>query len=318
MANTSIKQKILSLSPHIELLVRKIYWDNIRFFAGRSSGTKKKKKKPASAVDIDQVLDELARHRIGNGALLVVHSSYSELKKTGLSPQEVISKLRDLIGPTGTLAMPVIRRYPEDPSVTEILTKDMTSEEPTFDVQSSKVWTGALPKTLLSVPGAVASRHPINSMVAVGPMAREMMANNLVGEKPLPCGINSSWNFCAENNAFVVGLGIDLTHSLTMIHVAEDILDKDWPIDEWYRDRPFKIVDGDFSESVVVRQRHPKWGTYKFAERTLCNDLLRNNILSSGDAAGINVEVLKAGELIEFLASKNKSGYPYFWVKRKS
>ena len=43
------------------------------------------------------------------------------------------------------------------------------------------------------------------------------------------CGPNSGWKYCAENNAIVVGLGIDLVHSLTIMHVAEE------NHDNWYK-----------------------------------------------------------------------------------
>ena len=33
MANTSFKNKILSLSPHVEMLVRHIYWKNVSLFS---------------------------------------------------------------------------------------------------------------------------------------------------------------------------------------------------------------------------------------------------------------------------------------------
>ena len=322
MANKSLRQKVLALSPHIEMMVRKIYWDNIERFAGKKKKKKKrkrkrKKKKPApSPVEFQKLLDTLSADGIGPGSLLVVHSSYGELKRAGKLPQQIIDALRELIGPEGTLAMPAIRRYADDPDVVEFVTKDMSNVTATYDVRNSKVWTGLLPKVMLSQPGAVISRFPLNSMVAVGPLAEPMMEDNLKsdGLPPLPNGVNSSWNFCAQNNAFVVGLGIDLTHSLTMIHVAEDVKDQEWPVKDWYRERKFNIVDGDFETSITVRERQPKWGCYKFAERTLCKDLIRKKILNTHDVDGITVETLRSKDLIDFLNSKNQKGYPYFWV----
>ena len=210
MANKTILQKILAISPHVEMLVRKLYWDNISWFVKppkkRKKG-KKRKKKPISHVEFEKVLERLSTYGIGAGSLLVVHSSFGELKKTGLNPQQIIDGLRDLIGPNGTLAMPAIRRYPEDPNVVDLLNTDMSNVTATYNVRESKIWTGLLPKALLSQPDSVASRFPLNSMVAVGPLAEPMMRNNLEGELPLPNGVNSSWNFCVQNNAYVVGLG---------------------------------------------------------------------------------------------------------------
>ena len=59
-------------------------------------------------------------------------------------------------------------------------------------------------------------------MAALGPLAEQIIKNNLDGYEPLPCGVNSSWKFCADNNAKILALGVDMAHSLTMIHVAEE------------------------------------------------------------------------------------------------
>ena len=321
MANKSLKQRILALSPHFEMLARKIYWDNIDWFQERAKKKRKRNKKKrkknretGSAVEIEKLIQCLSENGIDDGDLVVVHSSFGELKRTGKTPQEIIDALRGLIGESGTLAMPAIRRYQEDPQVNEFVTKNMEGLIATYNTQESKVWTGLLPKVLLQQPDAVVSRFPLNSMVAVGPEAQAMMKDNLKGEKPLPNGVNSSWNYCAINGAYVIGLGIDLTHSLTMIHVAEDVMDQDWPVKDWYRERQFHIVDGDFKTNITVRERNPKWGAYKFGERTLSKDLTKHGILKSFEIDGVTIEILRADELIRFLNERNSNGYPYFWV----
>ena len=166
------------------------------------------------------------------------------------------------------------------------------------------------------MPEAVISRFPLNTLVAIGPLAKPMMENNLIEGLPTACGINSAWKFCLDNNAYIIGLGIDLTGCLTMIHSAEDILDNKWPIKNWYRKRIFKIIDKEFETIKIVRERHPKWGTLHWAGRTLCKDLIKNNILQTQNIDGITIEVLKSKDLIDFLNSKNSKGYPYFFVKK--
>ena len=151
-------------------------------------------------------------------------------------------------------------------------------------------------------------------MVAEGPLASQIMKDNLKGNSPLPCGVNSSWNNCVEHNGIIIGLGTDLTHSLTMIHVAEDVLDENWPVQNWYREKHFKIVDGEIEINKTLRERKPHWGALHYGERTLCKDLISLGIMKSTIIDGVIVEILNSKELISFLNSKNKKGYPYFWV----
>ncbi|MGZ5280375.1 MAG: AAC(3) family N-acetyltransferase, partial [Pseudobdellovibrionaceae bacterium] len=155
---------------------------------------------------------------------------------------------------------------------------------------------------------------PLNSMAAIGKEAAQMMQKNLDGKLEAPNGPSSSWMYCANRNAWVVALGTDLTHSLTMIHTAEDGEAHQWPVQNWYRTKKFKIVDGDFVTDKVVLERHPKWGMLHYGERKLCQDLIDHRVMSSSKVNGVVIEVLKAQNLIQFLNQRNQKGYPYFWV----
>ena len=122
-------------------------------------------------------------------------------------------------------------------------------------------------------------------MVSIGKLASNMMENNIQTDNLSSCGPNSSWNFCFENNADIIGIGIDLVHSLTMIHVAEETIN--WPIKNWYIDRSFKIIDNEKIVYLKIKDRNPKWGKKHFAERTLYKDLINNNILKIINNNGI-------------------------------
>ena len=313
MANNGIKNKIFSINPHIEVFFRKAYWKNVNLL---SKYVKKKRKrnnkKQNNSVDFDKIINALKNASIDKGALLVVHSAYGVLKNTGLSPTQIIDKLLGLVGPNGTIAMNCARIFPEEQTV-----KNYSRDDPkgiaTYNMQHSKVWTGAIAQAMIEYPNAVISKFPINSMGAVGKLAGEMMHNNLCGDTA--CGINSSWKFCVDNNATIVSIGTDLTHSLTMIHVAEDD-NPNWPVKDWYRKREYKIIDNDEEIFIEVKERRPKWGTLHFGERTLCKDLLKNGLMKSFYVDNVLVEILHARSLIDFLYSKNSKGYPYFGIKK--
>jgi len=315
MANTELINKVLCLNPNIELVVRKIYWRYINIF-GNTKTKRKDIKSLNEKKNFQRILSHLNCLGIDKGSLLLVHSSFKALEGFKKEPLEIINALLETIGETGTLAMPAIRKYKEEPSRKDYLNKDLTGIMCTYDLKKTKIWTGLLPFYMMKMPQAVISRFPINSMVAVGALAKAMMEKNLDGDFPTPCGKNSSWKFCLDNDAFIIGLGIDLTHSLTMIHVAEDCKEDDWPIKNWYRERIFKIIDKDYEEIKKVKERFPAWGALHFAERTLCLDLIKSGLLRSEVIEGVLVETIKARDLIDFLNSKNGNGYPYFWVKK--
>lgn len=318
--------KILSFSPWVEVLTRILYW-RLRFInrllSTRSRRGAKSKNSSSqrmkSTISFQNICDQLVELGVNPGDTMLVHSSGAALRPTKLSPEEICEKLIASISPGGTLAMPAIPLYADEPSGIERLSDSICNHRLVYDVQKTPIWTGALPKALLKFPGAIRSRHPLNSMVAVGPLAEQMMKSNIEGSRPLACGPSSSWKFCADQNAHIVCLGVDTAHSLTMIHVAEDSFSEEWPIPDWYRERMFHIVDGDFEMDITVRERRPKWAMY-YGERTLQKDLIKAGILKVSYVDGLRIEICRSAELLDFLQSRNSSGYPYwlpFGIGRK-
>ncbi len=319
MPNSSLFNKFLSLSPNIEIFVRHLYWKNIYIFNKFLNASNVDKKPPLNHTRLNTVtniLDFLSDCGVTRGSLLILHSAFSPLRATGKSPEQIIRNLIDFLGPHGTLAMPAMPKFLNSVEPSEYITKDISKLVFDYDVNNSGITTGVLPRALCAWPGAVRSRHPINTMVAHGPHAVPMMVNNLSGRNPLPCGIDSSWCYCYAHDAFVVSLGVDLAHSLTMIHVAEDLLDDKWPIKNWYREKHFVIRDNDGSKEATLRERHPKWGTLHYAERTLCKDLINQKIMRTTEIDGVVIECLKAKELIKYLNTRNHTGYPYYGINK--
>lgn len=307
-------KSILAISPYFEVIARHLYW-NFSFLTLYKDKILKKKKKPVAVIaSFPSIIEKLREWGVGEGDLLVIHSSLSALRPTGMGKIAIIESLIELVGKSGTIAMPAFPRFKNELKGRDRLTKDISDMVFEYNLIKTPAWTGALPNSLLKFPDAIRSKHPLNSMVAVGPLAKPMMKNNLAGDKPLPCGENSSWKFCADNHAKILGLGIDLTHSLTLIHVAEDVNVDSWPVKNWYRDRLCIVIDGNEQQEIVVRERHPKWALH-FAERTLRKDLLKEKILIRDYVDGILLEMLDGYELIKYLNSRNETGYPYYMIK---
>jgi len=310
------QESLLSASPWIEVAVKTAYWRSPRIHQLLSPAKRKRtvaRPAPASAgLSMERILSAMDSLGARDTSVLLVHSAMKALEPTGLSPREICEQLSAYLGPDATLAMPAIPMFRKEPKGIARMGDAICSQRLVYDVRRTPPWTGALPWSLMSMPDAVRSRHPLNSMVAKGPLASEMMRRNLDGPSPLPCGEQSSWKFCADQDATIVCLGVDASHSLTMIHVHEDCQDGRWPVAGWYRERLFHIKDSDFEADVTVRERHPKW-TIHFAERTLQKDLLRQGILKVAYIDGLRIEACNSAKLLDFLGSRPSPTYPYWF-----
>jgi aminoglycoside 3-N-acetyltransferase len=310
MTVSSIYNFIVQLSPKIEVLFRKIYWANISRFSGLKPNNKHFDD-TSDNIDFEKVIINLKKRGIDKGSLIIVHSSYNLLEKSGLSPEEINFKLLELVGAEGTLVMPVIRKYKQEGTLKEYLTKNLDSIICTYNVQKSVVTSGLLPYYLMQIPGCIVSRFPINPVAAVGKHARDIVAKNLEGDILSGHGPNSSWKYCVDKNAIVIGLGVDMPHYLTITHVNEDC-DANWPIKDWYRKRKFEIIDKSFETQVEVFERKPKWGALYFAERKYRKDLLKNGILKIEVVEGLFISTIESSKLTDFLKSNPRKGYPYY------
>lgn len=312
----TVYNRFALLSPHVEVFLRRFYWRNVKWlsrFKPYGSGVENAAKE-MPRLDFEEVINYLKENGVKEGSLLVVHSSYDMLSGTGLKPQEIITRLRELIGEEGTMAMPAIRVYSNEPKGADLLTADTSNLICEYDVKRTPVQSGMLPFTLIRTKGSVISHFPYNPLVAIGPLAKEMMAHNLDGDKPSAHGKNSSWKFCMDHDAIVVGLGIELVHHNTMAHVMEEAYDNwRWSDEEWYRDRTFDIIDENKNkERVVIRERRPIWGTMRIAELNKGKKLYDNHIIEKKCFGEVPVCVEKAQALRDYLQSINKNGFPYY------
>jgi aminoglycoside 3-N-acetyltransferase len=296
----TLKDKLFSISPYVEVGIRFFYW-NRHFHSILKNLFLKNSASKINNFNFDLIFDILSNNNIGSSSLIILHSSYDILNKSGLSPSEIINRFLEFLGNEGTLAMNAAR----------IIKKDVLEDVEVYNIQKSRVWTGVLPAIMVKDPRAFISKFPINSMVAIGKLASNMMENNTKSDYLSSCGPNSSWNFCYQNNAHIIGIGIDLVHSLTMIHVAEET--KSWPINNWYIERSFKIIDNEKVSYLKIIDRDTKWGKKHFAERTLYKDLINNNILKICKIDNIEIQIINSKDLIDFLNKKNSKGYPYFF-----
>jgi hypothetical protein len=119
--------------------------------------------------------------------------------------------------------------------------------------------------------------------------------------------------------SFILGIGINLVHYLTILHVSEDNNEKRFPNDFWYQDRKFLIKDKSFSKEIVVLERKPKWSLY-LTEKRLRYVLIKRKILQSISFNGLRIEYISdSRNLVYFLNEHEDTTFPYLVrsLKRK-
>lgn len=324
MSISNLYNRIALISPYVEVALRHLYWRNVDRLKkfNPHKATQKSDVKDAQKVDFEKVLEWFAAKGVGKGDLLIVHSGYGELERTGLSPEEIIDRLLELLGPNGTLAMPVIRRFKE---MEKAQKEGLAPQSITFkyNVKKTMVQSGMLPYTLMQRPNAVISHHPFNPLCAVGSLAKSMMEHNLDGEAPSPHGPNSSWKFCYDHGAKICSIGTDIEHHNTLGHIVEEAFGNwFWPDEVWYNYLNVEIIDENKNaQNIIVRNRKDEWGQLHFAEINSTKDVKRAGVMNSDNVDGVTVGYVDSHKLIEFLQSKNSKGYPYYlfpWEKVES
>lgn len=319
----SIYQKLALSSPRVEVFLRKTYWASMpllhRFTSSGESGDNNVSS-PGSdnyTADFSKIIDYLKGIGVKKGDIMIVHSSFDSLNATGLDAESVINALLVLVGEEGTLAMPAIRNFPEEGEGMEYLKKyikDEVPEEVVYDLYRTPISSGLLPFTLSRYDDAVISEFPLNPLVAVGAHAEEMMKGNVDGELPSAHGAMSAWKYCADHNAWNIGLGVDEKNYLTIFHVGQE--QPEWPFkeDAWYLERNFQIKKGRNKTPIRIRERRHRWTKY-FPEMNFYNDLKKNSILSQQFVEGIEVLAVRSNKLFEFIGTQ-PDGYPYIIPKK--
>lgn len=308
----SMYKAIVNLSPYCEVLMRQLYWNNVNRLK-RFSPNNSNRIERTEPVEFEEILNFLRSCGIGKGSLVVLHSSFDNLKPIDVGREETIERLLSLIGEEGTLAAPVIRRFREcDKLTNEDLFNDKEADyKCLYDVEKNKIISGVLAFTLMHHEGSKTSRFPLNPLTAVGPLADAMMEHNLEGEAPTPHGPNSCWKFCADHDAYIVHLGVNFGHHLTMQHVVTEC-NPDWNVKDFFMKRDFTIKDGDFVTEKTVRMRRPRWSMY-IPEINNRKDMVKAGVATVTDIKGIPVSVIRAKDMIEFYKSKRKGDYPYLF-----
>lgn len=311
---SKIYNRVCHLSPIVEVAARMIYWRNVSKASGLSNN-KNRRIQHAEEVDFNDVIDFLKQNGIGKGSLVIYHSSYGNIKPCNKDVKGVVDSLLTLVGDEGTLAAPVIRSYADD---NRSLSEKFLNSKPipvcTYDVRNTKITSGILAATLMAHEGSVTSLHPLNPLTAVGPLAQPMMAHNLDGDAPSAHGPNSCWKFCFDHDAYIVYLGCDFGHHITMQQIIAEC-NPTWNVKDFFWKRKFVIKDGDSVIEKEVSERTYFWSQY-LAELNTRENLIKAGVAKYTTINGMPLCVMRSKDLISFMTSQRKY-YPYLFIDGK-
>jgi aminoglycoside N3'-acetyltransferase len=193
-----VAQKLLGQSDVRRAVRKQRLWLSKKFY-----------RRPIAVADLRQQLIDLG---VTPGRTLWVHSSWNEFYNVSLRPSEMIDLLRDLLGPSGTLAMPAF-------SIDQ-------NPDKVFLVDRAPVYTGLLCEIFRRNPETRRSIHLGSSVCAVGPNTDFLIKDHHL--TLMPWGKDSPFCRLAELDARMLGLGAGFNF-MTPLHAVECLLFEEVP-----------------------------------------------------------------------------------------
>lgn len=188
--------------------------------------------------------NDLKRHleeKIGRDFdILMVHSSVNHMQPyfSG-SPLELVRMLIDYCGPERTLAMPAF--YFGDPSVGGAY--PTFKQNPRFDIRRTPSQMGLVTELFRRSRGVLQSRHPVNRISALGPLAEALTTGHELAATA--AGRGTPFDTMAQYDTLILGIGKPM-EVITQVHHAEDVLGEDFPVPRRAANEPvaMTLVDG--------------------------------------------------------------------------
>ena len=156
---------------------------------------------------------------VNRGDTLFIHSSIDFLN-IDFSPIRLIHILMEVIGKDGTLVFPAWH-------IMERAEEYLCNENNIFDMKRSPSVLGLLPELARRMPGACRSIHPINSIVAIGKNAEDIVSAHECSI--YPCGESSPYYKMLKYDAKIIGLGVN-ANFFSFVHCPEDIMKDEFPV----------------------------------------------------------------------------------------
>ena len=241
-------------------------------------------------VTRSQLVADLRRLGVGEGATAMVHASISSLGWVVGGSQTVVQALLDCLGPEGTLCAQAgwedvpfgLAGWPQS------WRDAYEAEYPPFDpgLSAAAPYEGRLAERIRTWPGAHRSANPATGVAAIGPGAAELTAGHRLDDG---FGPGTPYARLVERDGQVVLLGAPL-HTISLLHHAESIAraPQRWttyrlPVGaEWVAIREIDVWNGAFPYADALPDSGPPLGV--IAAAALCAGVGRRGTVGTGCA----------------------------------
>ena len=231
--------------------------------------------------------------RLTTGDTVFVHSSIDSLN-LDFPFYRVLSLLREVIGPTGTVLFPT---YPNH----RISAYEYLLEGHTFDVRKTPSYIGLLTEFARRQPDSIRSLHPTKSVCAIGPMAKELTREHQ--NSPYPYDTCSPYYKLVEHSGKIIGLGV-WTFNLSFVYTIEDAMKESFPA-RTYHERLFEVpcinyegkteIVRTYAQDMSVNDTHDGPRFMKaHIDGEVCSDLVINGMkFFRADAPPLFTEMMR-------------------------
>lgn len=181
----------------------------------------------------DDLVADLKNLGIGNGDVVLVHSSLSRIGYVQGGAETVIESLIEAVGENGTIVMPAF---------TVCRSMKETLKWFVFVPNYSRTNVGLIPETFRKHRDVYRSIHPTHSICAYGKLGKQITQGH--EDCQTTFGVGTPLYKLLTINAKILGLAVDLS-PITFYHVIEEVED-DFPLKVHYEDRiDVDILDND-------------------------------------------------------------------------
>lgn len=192
----------------------------------------------------DRLARDLRELGLGDGDVVLVHSSLSGLGWVEGGAGTVIDALLSAVGEGGTVLFPTLTGS----------AKDGPEAPPHIDLRDTPCWTGAIPEASRHHSGAIRSIHPTHSVTAIGARAEELTRGH--EQSASPCDTHSPYVRLMEDGGKILLLGGVTHQSNTSLHALEELARVPYHLQDAETDGIVILPDG---RRVTVRNRLHLW-----------------------------------------------------------
>ena len=189
-------------------------------------------------VTREDIAEGLKALGLGQGDIAFVHSSLSSFGHVDGGAETVVQALLDVLGPEGTLSVPIFQRFFEG------------GEGQAWDRETSPSFMGKISEAARTWPGVHRSYHAPHPIAAIGPMAEDLTERH---NEP-DFSFDSAFTRLLELNAWILLVGVSY-NVCTMVHILEERAEV--PYRRW-----IDLEDTVIENGVAVEKSYPSLKRY--------------------------------------------------------